>query len=101
MGSVTGYFLRYSRQLFTEFVQFLLPEVLISFSFRHFRSDFTNSSVQTSSDDNTTSLASSLTVVPPFHLLVLVHSPWVRNGLVVLDYRDRLTSPEWIDQFEV
>merc|ERR1719438_540928 len=80
-------------QLLTEFVELLLERSLDFFGLSHFISDLANGGVDTSSDDDTTSLAGgNIGAGEDNVLLVLVDGSWIRNRITVFDDGDRFSG---------
>lgn len=83
------------RELFTEFIEFLLERGLDLFGLGHFRADFADSGVQASADDNAASLAGSdVSTREQDVLLVLVDCSGIRNWFSVFDDGDGFTSKD-------
>uniref|UniRef100_A0AAG5DA10 Uncharacterized protein n=1 Tax=Anopheles atroparvus TaxID=41427 RepID=A0AAG5DA10_ANOAO len=82
-------------QLLTELVQLLLQRRLDLLRLRHFRADLTDGSVQTGADDDTAGLTGrNVGTGEQDVLLVLVDGARVRDGVGVLDHRNRLTGQD-------
>uniref|UniRef100_A0A2M3YY06 Uncharacterized protein n=1 Tax=Anopheles braziliensis TaxID=58242 RepID=A0A2M3YY06_9DIPT len=83
------------RQLLTELIQLLLQRRLDLLGLRHLSTDLTDGRVQTSANDNTARLTgSNVRAGEQNVLLVLVDGTRIRDGIGVLDHRDRLTGQD-------
>merc|ERR1719438_771705 len=82
-------------ELFAKFIELLLERSLDFFSLSHFISDLANSGVDTSSNDDTTSLAGGNIGAGEHNvLLVLVDGSGIRNRITVFDDGDRFSSQD-------